>query len=94
MKKTKFSEKTPLRKSVEPIVIFLILAIVAYGAYKAYVAIQNGMKSVFPVSWNGVNRSRSAQESLQKKGFTMKDGVAHVKVKGMDDSRYLDQTQA
>ena len=24
----------------------------------------------------------------------MKDGVAHVTVKGMDDSRYLDQTQA
>ena len=24
----------------------------------------------------------------------MQDGVAHVKVKGIDDSRYLDQTQA
>src|SRR5277367_4336975 len=44
MKKTKFSEKTPLRKAVQPILIFVFLLIVAYVAYKAYVAIQNGMK--------------------------------------------------
>ena len=45
--------------------------------------------------WTGRGYNcRSAQESLKKKGFTVKDGVAHVKVKGIDDSRYLDQTQA
>jgi hypothetical protein len=50
MKKTKFSEKTPLRKAVQPIMIFVFLLIVAYVAYKAYVAIQNGMKYL---PWKG-----------------------------------------
>jgi len=44
MAKTKFSEKSALRKSVEPILICLALLLVAYIAYKAYVAIQNGIQ--------------------------------------------------
>jgi hypothetical protein len=44
MAKTKFSEKTALVKSVEPILICVLLLLVAYIGYKAYVAIQNAMQ--------------------------------------------------
>ena len=37
---------------------------------------------------------RTAQENLKRKGFTIDEqGRAHIKVKGVDDSSYIDKTQ-
>ena len=37
---------------------------------------------------------RTVQENLKRKGFTIDEqGRAHIKVKGVDDSSYIDKTQ-
>jgi hypothetical protein len=42
--KKKFSEKSTLSKSVQPILIGLALVLLAFVAYKAYVAIDKGLR--------------------------------------------------
>jgi hypothetical protein len=42
--------------------------------------------------WTGTDR-RSAEEHFRKKGFTVEGGKAHLKVKAVDTSSYVDKTQ-
>jgi hypothetical protein len=44
MAKAKFQEKSTLQKSLEPIVIGILLLLMVYVGYKAYVAIQSAIK--------------------------------------------------
>lgn len=93
MSKTKFAEKSPLRKSVQPALVVAALILIAYIAYKAYVAIQRGIR--YPPARRRLLTVRSsAQETLKKKGFTMEGGKANIKVKGIDEQVYIDKTQA
>jgi len=79
MSRQKFSEQSTLRKSVSPIMIGLFLILCAWIAYKAYLAVQAGIKS--------------AQESLKKRGVSLEGGHANVKVRAVDETSYLDKTQ-
>lgn len=95
-KHTKFSERSVLRKSVQPILIFACLLLLAYIAYRAYVAIQNAMKyaiSFFSLFYGWDIDRRTAQENLKKKGFSIEGSRANLRVKGIDETRYLDETQ-
>jgi hypothetical protein len=44
MSKTKFSEESVAYKSIQPLLILAGLILVAYVAYRAYVAIQSGIR--------------------------------------------------
>jgi hypothetical protein len=91
--KKKFSEKSILSKSIQPLLIVVVLILFAYIAYKVYLAVENGMK-YDPCFCAPRARAdfRAMREGLEKKGFTVKEGQAHVKVKG-DHTHYLENTQ-
>jgi len=91
--KTKFSEQSLLHRSIQPGLVVLALVLVAYIAYKAYVAIQSAIRYPLPPQ-HALTVGSSAQETLKKKGFTMEGGQAKIRVKGIDEQKYIDKTQA
>lgn len=95
MAKTKFSEKSTLSKSIQPILIVTCLLLFAYIGYRVYVAIQSGIEYIFLLFLRVERRAdvRSAHENLKKRGVTMEGSKANIRVKGIDNSRYLDETQ-
>ena len=89
--KLKKPEPSLLQKSISPLLIFITICVLVYVGYKVYTAIQDGIRYA---SRDGGVDCRSAQENLKKKGFTIDEkGHAHVKVKTVDQSSYVDKTQ-
>ena len=92
MAKTKFSEKSAFSKSIQPILICVSLLIIGYIAYKVYVAMQDAIKYDASVDVPCL-MNRSAQEGLKKRGLSIDGSQAKLQVQGIDEARYLDQTQ-
>jgi hypothetical protein len=96
-KVAKVIKKQPslLSKSIQPILIVVTLCVVAYVAYKIYVAVQQGITYIsLSLAVAEVVDDRSAKENLKRKGFTIDEqGRAHVKIKKVDTSSYVDKTQ-
>ena len=92
MAKTKFSDQSALAKSLQPILICLFLLVIGYIAYKVYIAMQDAIQydTSVDVTWL---MNRSAHEGLKKRGLSIDGSQAKLQVKGIDEARYLDQTQ-